>query len=90
MTSRLQEPLKQGSQFSKTRLALAGFNFSWTSRVLSWSYCLSRNGMESFFTGSVKSYRLISPAQLAHPGHGSASALHTGQLCDGWPESELY
>ena len=46
--------------------------------------------MESFFTGSVKSYRLISPAQLAHPGHGSASALHTGQLCDGWPESELY
>ena len=32
--------------------------------------------MESFFTGSVKSYRLISPAQLAHPGHGSTSALH--------------
>ena len=32
--------------------------------------------MESFFTGSVKSYRLISPAQLAQPGHGSTSALH--------------
>ena len=44
--------------------------------------------MESFFTGSVKSYRLISPAQLAHPGHGSTSA--PDQLCDGRPESELY